>query len=87
MTATLTVNELSLTLRRSARRKPLQITIERDGERVLAAGRKNTAHRRSSKKALAKKPEASSSKPESYISMPVCPQWLGFRNLQGQSIS
>ena len=37
MTASLTVNDLYLTLRRSARRKTLQITVERDGTLVLSA--------------------------------------------------
>lgn len=37
MTAHLTVNDLRLTLRRSVRRKTLQITVERDGELVLSA--------------------------------------------------
>ncbi len=35
--STLTVDDLSFTLRRSARRKTLQITVERDGELVLLA--------------------------------------------------
>jgi predicted metal-dependent hydrolase len=37
MTTRLTVNDLCLTLRRSARRKTLQITVERDGTLVLSA--------------------------------------------------
>ena len=37
MTASLTINDLCLTLRRSARRKTLQITVERDGTLVLLA--------------------------------------------------
>ena len=34
---TLTVNDLQLTLRRSARRKTLQVTVERDGALILSA--------------------------------------------------
>lgn len=36
MTTSLTVNDLHLTVRRSARRKTLQITVERDGTLVLS---------------------------------------------------